>query len=197
MRDRTRQSMKIICEEAFRCKEITDRLLSLARPGSADQQLISLVPLAQQVIRNLTGLPEYAKRRIELVANTQQDDVVLGKEGEMKQVILNLLINAIEAVDPQTGEIEVRTAREDDLVELAVIDNGAGMTAQTLERVFEPFFTQKSAARPGMGLGLSITHAIVAGYGGSITAQSDGPGLGSQFTVRLPAAQKGAVHAGR
>ncbi|MDB5289525.1 MAG: periplasmic sensor hybrid histidine kinase, partial [Phycisphaerales bacterium] len=87
--------------------------------------------------------------------------------------------------------------RRGGVVELSVSDNGRGMEPQTLERVFEPFFTEKrgsadarGARTHGTGLGLSITHAIVESHGGSIAAQSDGPGKGSRFVVRLPAVQE-------
>src|SRR5207248_6704007 len=83
-------------------------------------------------------------------------------------------------------------ARTDGRVELSVSDNGRGMDAETLERVFEPFFTDKRGSRApgtaGTGLGLSITHAIVEAHGGRIRAHSDGAGKGSRFTVELPAA---------
>ena len=74
-------------------------------------------------------------------------------------------------------------------MELSVFDNGRGMSAQTLDCVFEPFFTEKRGPRQhGTGLGLSITHAIVEDHGGRVRAESDGPGRGSRFVVELPAA---------
>ena len=91
----------------------------------------------------------------------------------------------------------MHVARRGNWVELTVIDNGKGMTPQTLERIFEPFYTDKRGTgtspadggrRSGTGLGLSITYAIVESHGGKIAAHSDGPGRGSRFIVRLPAA---------
>jgi signal transduction histidine kinase len=71
-----------------------------------------------------------------------------------------------------------------------VIDNGRGIAQDKLERVFEPFFTEKrGVGGPGTGLGLSITHAIIEQHGGRVTAHSDGPGQGSRFVVRLPSAE--------
>jgi two-component system, NtrC family, sensor kinase len=192
---RTQKTIKIICEEAFRCKDITDRLLSLARPGTDERRPVSLPEIAQDVIRNIGGLPEYASRRITLESDSEDDFTIVANNGEMKQVLINLLVNALEAVQPGVGHVEVAVARMKDEVELAVTDNGRGMTSATLDRVFEPFFTDKRSERPGVGLGLSITHAIVADHGGWITADSDGTGCGSRFTLRLPAARKGAEHA--
>jgi signal transduction histidine kinase len=103
----------------------------------------------------------------------------------MKQVILNLALNALEAVPKDTGEVRMHVARRGNWVELTVIDNGKGMTPQTLERIFEPFLhreaRQRHAAARGRApfghgaLGLSITHAIVEAHGGKIAAHSEGP----------------------
>jgi signal transduction histidine kinase len=106
----------------------------------------------------------------------------------MKQVLLNLTVNALEAVPPG-GEVVIEGRRRDDWVEVSVSDNGRGISAESLPHVFEPFFTEKrGSGEPGTGLGLSITHAIVEGHGGRIEAHSDGPGRGSRFTFHLPAA---------
>ena len=93
--------------------------------------------------------------------------------------------------------------RSDGRVELSVSDNGRGMTPQTMEHIFEPFFTDKRGSRQrgaaGTGLGLSITHAIIQNHGGTVSAHSDGPGKGSRFVIRLPAVsmEEAAAAAGR
>ena len=101
-----------------------------------------------------------------------------------------LLLNAVEATQPGSGEIQIGLHRQQSGVELSVSDNGRGMTAETLARVFEPFFTDKRSQH-GTGLGLSITHAIVQDHGGRITAESAGLGRGSRFSVILPATLDG------
>jgi signal transduction histidine kinase len=106
----------------------------------------------------------------------------------MKQVVLNLAINALEAVAAGTGKVGIQVRRRWDRVTLQVSDNGRGMTSDTLGRIFEPFFTDKRGQRaPGTGLGLSITHAIVESHGGTIRAESTGLDGGSRFVVELPA----------
>ena len=98
----------------------------------------------------------------------------------MKQVILNLMVNALEAVSAERGEVRIGGNREGRWVELFVHDNGKGMSPETLEQIFEPFFTAKRGSNnPGTGLGLSITHAIIENHGGRIRAASEGPGRGS------------------
>jgi two-component system NtrC family sensor kinase len=195
------KSLQIICDEAFRCKDITGKLLSLARQGDEDRRAVCLAEVADQVVSIVGGLREYRGRRLTVVAPEGEADrrglCVSAVEAEMKQVVLNLTLNALEASPTQGGEVRIDVARRGGLVELSVSDNGRGMEPQTLERVFEPFFTEKRGSADargtrthGTGLGLSITHAIVQSHGGSITAQSDGPAKGSRFIVQLPAMEE-------
>jgi signal transduction histidine kinase len=112
----------------------------------------------------------------------------MGHEGELTQVMVNLLVNALEAT-PGSGKVTVEAMRHDEWVQVKVIDNGRGMDEATLRRVFEPFFTDKPQRdQRGTGLGLSVSHAIITQHGGRLTAASNGPGRGSVFAVELPAA---------
>ena len=120
---------------------------------------------------------------------------MVARAGEMKQVMLNLFLNALDAIDDISGgKVDITLRRQGRAVELSVQDNGRGMTAQTLERIFEPFYTEKRGDREGgeqrrgTGLGLSITHAIVVAHGGRIQASSQGLGQGSRLVVELPMA---------
>jgi signal transduction histidine kinase len=192
---RTQKALAVICDEAFRCKQIIDRLLSLARPGSQEPLITSLAAVAQEVVSTLSGLGTVGSRKLTLTIDPGMDPSVLADEGELKQVLLNLIINALQAVDANSGKVRVRVARSGDDVQLTVADNGVGMTPQTLERIFEPFYTEKRGQRPGTGLGLSIVHAIVTSQNGTITAESAGPQRGSTFRVRWPAAEKEVARA--
>jgi len=182
-------ALNIICEEAFRCKDITTKLLSLARPGQQTMGRVALSALAAEVAGMLGGLRAYRDIALRLLCDPDDRCAVLASEGQMKQVLLNLVLNALEAVSPPAGSVQVEVRRTGDRVELSVSDNGRGMDQQILEHIFEPFFTDKRGTRsPGTGLGLSISHAIVEAHGGSIRASSEGPGRGSRFVVELPAA---------
>jgi signal transduction histidine kinase len=184
-------SLQIICDEAFRCKDIIGKLLSLARPGEGHRQVVDLARIATDVASAVGGLGDYRDRKLAVVAGEKMN--VNAIEGEMKQVVLNLTVNALDAV-PAGGEVRIEVGRNNGWVELKVRDNGRGMSSQTLDRVFEPFFTDKRGVRgPGTGLGLSITHAIVESHGGHIKATSSGPGMGSEFVVQLPAVQERSV----
>jgi signal transduction histidine kinase len=185
------KSLQVICDEAFRCKDITAKLLSLARPGEANRQGIDLAKVVSEVTSAVGGLLNYRDRKLSVSA--PQAMHVNAIEVEMKQVVLNLAVNALEAVPPG-GQVRIELARTDGWVELKVQDDGRGMSAQTLERVFEPFFTDKRGVRePGTGLGLSITHAIIESHGGRIRASSPGLGKGSEFVVQLPAAAQRSI----
>jgi two-component system NtrC family sensor kinase len=101
----------------------------------------------------------------------------------LNQVFMNLLINAAEAIE-SCGEITIATRSDGKFIEAAISDTGCGMSADTINRIFEPFYTTKDIGK-GTGLGLSIAYDIIKKHGGEITVESE-PGRGSRFTVRLP-----------
>ena len=184
------KSLQIIRDEAFRCKETTEKLLSLARGGREGREMMNLAAVAEEVASMTRGLKNYRDRKVRLNFRDDADAMqVLANVSEMKQVLLNLIVNALEAVPPGSGEVVIEGRRRDDWVEVSVSDNGRGIRPESLPHVFEPFFTDKrGAGEPGTGLGLSITHAIVEGHGGRIEADSAGVNKGSRFTFQLPAA---------
>jgi two-component system, NtrC family, sensor kinase len=190
LHDEVIRTLAVIRDEAFRCKEITSKLLALARGGGDRRAVLSLPHMASDVVELIGGLNKYADRNLLLRFPQDENLEVLGNPTELKQVLLNLTINALEAVSPRTGQVIIEGSRDNTGVQLIVRDNGRGMTPDVLEHVFEPFFTAKrGAGEPGTGLGLSITHAIVEAHHGTIRAESAGPGQGSAFTITLPSAQ--------
>jgi CheY-like chemotaxis protein len=108
--------------------------------------------------------------------------VVRGNAAELREVIISLTFNAVDAM-PAGGQIRYRTRRDHDQVVVAVSDTGAGMTEEVRRRCFEPFFSTGE----GTGLGLAIVYGIVQRHGGQIEVES-APGQGTTFAVRLPAA---------
>jgi two-component system NtrC family sensor kinase len=183
------QHLSIIRGEAFRCKEITQKLLSLAKGNGDLREAVSVADAVTEVVTLVRGLKSIRNKQLLITIPSEEPLVVIANQTEIKQVLLNLIINAIEAVVDHTGRISIEGCRAGDWIEINVTDNGRGMSAETRERVFEPFFTNKrGAGDPGTGLGLSITHAIVTHHGGEISVLSDGPDRGSRFTIRLPAA---------
>jgi signal transduction histidine kinase len=187
--DEVIQHLSIIRGEAFRCKEITQKLLSLAKGNGDIREAVSLSDAVLEVVTLVRGLKSFRTQQLLVTIPVDEPLSVMANLTEIKQVLLNLIINAIEAVGESAGKITIEGRRISDRIELVVADNGRGMTPETLERIFEPFFTNKrGAGEPGTGLGLSITHAIITHHGGEIIASSDGPNRGSRFILRMPAA---------
>ena len=174
--------LRMIQDEAFRCKEITEKLLDFSRIGEVRRQDTDLGELVAGVIDMLRRLGKYQNKRIEFAATEPLFAPVNARE--IKQVVLNLLSNALDCVDQQ-GLVRITLKKQDGQAELTVADDGCGMEPEVLDRVFEPFFTRRKAGQ-GTGLGLSITHRIVADHGGEIVASSPGLGQGSTFRVCLP-----------
>ncbi len=183
------EAVQIIWDEAFRCKEITERLLSLVRPGQARREPVSLSRIASDTANLVNGLEQYRGRSVVARVPGENPLLVMANAAEMRQVLLNLVVNALDAVEEGRGEVLIGGKSDRTWVEIEVSDNGRGMTPEILEHAFEPLFTaRRGAGLPGTGLGLSISHLIVEGHGGTIRAESAGPGKGSRFVVRFPAA---------
>lgn len=174
--------LRRIQDEAFRCKGITEKLLDFSRSSTVLREETDLRGLVNDVIEIVETLADYRDRSVDfLVAEAVRAWV---NPAEIKQVILNLLTNALDSLEPG-GRVQVRLQRQGELVELLVEDNGCGMTEEVLRHLFEPFFTRRRQGR-GTGLGMSITYRIIQEHGGTIDVHSAGPGQGSQVRVVLP-----------
>jgi signal transduction histidine kinase len=180
------QYLQMVQDEAFRCKGITEQLLDFSRVGQTTRQKVELGELVQDVVGMVGHLGRYQGKRVEF---DHADPVALPVNvSEIKQVVLNLLTNALDSLDERgddRGLVRIRLRQRDNAAELSVIDNGGGIAPDVLEHVFEPFFTRRRAGQ-GTGLGLSISYRIIADHGGQLTAESPGVGRGATFTVRLP-----------
>jgi two-component system NtrC family sensor kinase len=112
---------------------------------------------------------------------------VTGVRSQLVQVIMNIMINAVQAMDEKgTIRIATRSNPARDSVEVTIADTGRGIAPDQIDRIFDPFFTTKESGR-GTGLGLSIAYGIVTTHRGTISVQSE-PGNGSTFTIRFPIA---------
>jgi len=151
-----------------------------SRAGGGDRERIALQPLLEAVLR--VAKPQLpAGCRIE--RRYQEIPEVGGSSQELKQVFLNLLINAIQAMDGE-GAIRLGTACQAGRVIVSVEDEGCGIPEDAIGRIFDPFFTTKPVGK-GTGLGLSISYQIVRNHGGEISVDSR-PGVGTTFRVALP-----------
>lgn len=178
-----RKYLKRIQDEAFRCKGITERLLDFSRLNESQRkQKTDVNASVSDMIALVQHLGQYRNKQIEYI----------GEEGltawvsppELKQVVLNLLTNALDSVD-DGGLVTVLLEHDKTNFTLTVRDNGCGMTTEVLDHLFEPFFTRRRDGR-GTGLGLSITYRIVQDHAGELIAHSDGPGTGSKFVLTIP-----------
>jgi signal transduction histidine kinase len=177
-----RNYLRMIQEEAFRCKGITEKLLDFSRCNDIQRQRTNLADLIQDVVEMIRHMGKYRGKNI---AFAPREAVLAHADAqEIKQVVLNLVVNALDCMDPG-GTLRIDLRRGDGMAEMVFQDDGCGMAPDVLENIFEPFFTRRRVGK-GTGLGLSITHRIVSQHQGEITADSPGEGRGSTFTVRLP-----------
>jgi len=188
-----RNYLRMIQDQAFRCKDITEKLLDYSRMGDVQRQDTDLTELVQGVIDMVRHLGKYREKKIEF--DCRQHVVAPVSPQEIKQVVLNLITNALDCIDAG-GTVHVELSSADQWAELIVTDDGCGMAEEVLEHLFEPFYTRRRDGQ-GTGLGLSITYRIIADHGGQIDAKSEGPGQGAQFRVVLPLVQQVKEHENR
>jgi hypothetical protein len=179
-----------IARQTFRASEIVNSLLNFSRTSTRDFEEVDL----NKVIRETGSLivHQLAKARVRLeLLLADKPPAVRGNTGQLQQVFLNLFLNARDAMEAG-GLLVVRSSSEDGLARVDVVDNGPGIPPEHLTRIYDPFFTTKSA-RKGTGLGLAVTYGIVKEHGGSIEVESR-PGAGTRFRLEFPLARK-AVNA--
>ena len=173
--------------QTFRAARIVNGLLNLSRPGTqgGERVQVDLNAVVGDVFALLEHQFEVAKIKVrrELAA---EPVAVAGIEHQLQQVLLNLFLNARDAM-PSGGWLSVATRVEDDRGIIEISDTGSGIPAQHLARIYDPFFTTKTIGR-GTGLGLSITYGIVHEHDGTIHCDS-AVGQGTRFTIALPLAE--------
>ena len=179
-----RNYLRMIQDEAFRCKSITERLLDFSRISEVEKQNADLNEIVQGVIDMVGHIGTYKEKHI--VYEPTAAVIAPVDAQEFKQVVLNLLTNALDSLE-RGGVVTVSLKERGQFAELSVKDNGCGMSHEVRQHLFEPFFTRRRDGQ-GTGLGLSITYRIVTDHGGRIEAKSDGPGTGSELIVQLPLA---------
>ncbi len=183
--------LDLIDGEIERISGITHQMYQLYRPSQQRTSPFSLQQTVDEVI--LLSLPMSQKAKITIEAsfealeeaNGLDDDEVVLREGELKQVLLNLIHNAIQATEAG-GVVSVQSQVDARTATLTVSDPGHGISNEVIGRIFDPFFSTKAeSVGQGMGLGLSITRGIVEAMNGTIDVTSE-PGRGTEFVVRLP-----------
>jgi signal transduction histidine kinase len=169
--------------ELKRVNDLISDLLALGKSTTAQRRSIELAGTLEPVVRLMESTARKRQIRIEADLDAALPPVWADPD-QLKQIILNLLLNAIDA--GPSGSVVTLTARAPDaaMATLDIHDQGSGIPAEQLESIFEPFFTTKET---GTGLGLSLVHQMVVEHGGEISVRSE-PGRGTTFHVTLPLA---------
>jgi two-component system, NtrC family, sensor kinase len=174
--------LKMIQQEALRCKDITQKLLDFSRTGVRKKEPADLTGLVRGVLDVARHLPASRGKAVQF--EPAEYIVAPVNAQDLKSVILNLVVNALDSME-DGGRLSITLTTAGGYAEMVFADTGCGMSPEVLQNIFEPFYT-KSRTGKGTGLGLFISHQIVDQHGGTITATSSGPGTGSTFTVRIP-----------
>ena len=173
-----------ILQNDRRATEVIRRMRSLLKKAPFELKNLDLNDLARETVEFLSTLA--VGRKVELRSVITPDALpILGDRIQLQQVILNLVVNGIDAMKETPSEnriISIRTSRVEEFAELSVSDRGPGIPEDKLEEVFEPFFTTKAE---GMGMGLSIARTIIEAHDGLISAKNRDHG-GASFRIRLP-----------
>ena len=179
-----KEELRIVLKEAERTKELVQNLLRFARQVPAKRETLDIHGVLRQVLQlRAYGAAADGVEVIELFGKTAS--CVFADAHQLQQVFLNILNNAYDAIHEarRNGRIEITTSEREGVVEIAVRDNGVGIS--DTERIFEPFYTTKEVGK-GTGLGLSICYGIVREHGGDVICQNNTDGAGCTFTVQLP-----------
>ena len=187
--DPRHELLKKVERQTFRASRIVSGLLEFARQPGRERRPVDLVEVVAETAELLRERMSAKGVRFQRVT-PEAAAVVIGSEGELQQVLTNLMLNAIDAMAPQGGgELVARVEARGERVVVEVEDGGPGIPEAQLQTIFEPFFTTKRH-QGGTGLGLSICYNIVEQHGGRIVAENRATG-GSRFTVDLPRAEPG------
>ncbi len=177
-------SLRRCAHQVERCGGITRKMLRFGGPVESSPAATSVETVLRETVALLDRRATEAGASLTVSVDADLPPAWLDA-GELEQVVLNLVGNALDAVRPG-GSVRILAKLERGEIVLRVEDDGCGIEEQDLERIFEPFFTTKPPGA-GTGLGLAVVHGMVRGWGGTIDVDSQ-PGTGSTFTLRLPVA---------
>lgn len=177
----TRKLAEVMVREVERLNRVVSELLDFAKPTELNRKPVLLGELIRNSLRLIER--EAALQGVEISATVKPEDFLIPVDPDrMTQVLLNLYLNAFQAMDGG-GSLRVSAARENGGAVLTVVDTGAGIPSEHLAHIFDPYFTTKPG---GVGLGLANVHKFVEAHGGEIEVES-APGQGTSFTIRIPA----------
>jgi len=175
------EDLKVIEEEIHRMNEIVDQFLRFAKPASPLLEKTDVLSIFEETLQLLR--PQIEKQRIVVEKEFQALPMIQMDPEQMKQAMLNLLLNAIQAM-PEGGQLTMKgqNSKDGQWIHLSIEDSGMGISPEDIDKLFDPFFSTKEG---GIGLGLSITHRIIDQHHGKIEVEN-APEKGTIFTVWLP-----------
>ncbi|MCP4369504.1 MAG: two-component sensor histidine kinase, partial [Deltaproteobacteria bacterium] len=177
------RALKQINTQGNRCKEITSKLLSFAQKTDSGVQTAQLNDIIEEVVR--LSLQRAKHAGVELKTKLQKDlPYTLISTSEMQQVLLNLINNALDAMENTGGTITLSSCIAHGRIMMEIVDDGPGIPVADQSRIFDPFFTTKPVGK-GTGLGLFICYAIIKSLDGKIDVKSD-LGAGTNFSISIP-----------
>jgi len=192
--EEARNSVALVMDDAQRASEIITRIRALVKKAPPQKDWLDI----NQIIREVIALAQSEVQRNHVALQTQLSDdmpLVFADRIQLQQVMLNLMMNAIEAMTQVTTprELLISSGADDSKgVVVVVRDSGPGLDSKSLERLFEPFYTTKPQ---GMGMGLAICRSIVEAHGGKLWAITN-EGRGASFQFTLPTGGEGIARVG-
>lgn len=166
-----------------RITKIVHELVDFTRPQATDVQIVQI----NEVVQNAVGLMTYDNRSQKIKIDLELAPTlprVKAAPDKLHQVVVNLLVNAFDALKEQGDKIRIVTSENPSFVTISVEDNGGGMNPEVMDKIFEPFFTTKDIGK-GTGLGLSVSHGIINSMDGTLNVNSL-PGEGATFLIEIP-----------
>ena len=186
---KTHHRLELVQQTGLEIKEIVRALLDFAREGSDEHSVVSLEWVVAQTVELVRRTS--AAKQVEIVErHGAVSSLVVASASQLKQVLLNLVTNAQQAISDR-GTIVISTEADADWVQVTVADTGPGIAEEVLPRIFEPFFTTKRGSG-GTGLGLPVSLGIAQMHGGDLYARWE-PGAGATFVLRLPVYREAAA----
>jgi signal transduction histidine kinase len=178
-----KEKLELINSQIHRITHIIRELVDFSRPSS---QIIKPTNI-NRVVKEALNIVQYGKKVKEITFQLHLDEQlpeIASVPDQVVQVFINILMNAVDALEGRLGSITIESRKSDHAVEVVISDTGKGIEATELERIFEPFYTTKTTGE-GTGLGLWVSYGIVKSFGGDVFVKSI-PEQGSTFTVQFP-----------
>jgi two-component system NtrC family sensor kinase len=182
--DLSRANLEEVVAQCERCREIVKGLLEFSRQSETGAEQVDISATVEETLRLLQKQAFFFN--IKLVKDFAPGlPAVVGDKSQLEQVFMNIIVNAVQAMEEKGTLTVVTRFTEDEFVEVSISDTGCGIPADRVDHIFDPFYSTKMGGE-GTGLGLSIAYGIVTRHQGSISVESE-VGKGSTFIIRLPA----------